>query len=358
MRLQASLLFFSLVAVAPASRADSIPDLIEQGHYKRAEAALRPLLQQNPNDPGANYLMSKVDIALNRLDDAISHAEKALSADGNRAEYHAQVAEAYGARTGDPKAGMFQKLSAARRLKQEADAALQLDAKNVDANSDLLDFYLDAPGITGGSKDKAKELALRVTQLDPAQGYLLQVQFARHEKHTGEIEQLYKQAIQAAPNKYEARIGLADFYLNPTAPQFALAEEQARQALKIDPQRTGAYTLLAVLAAKQSHWNDVDQILADSEKNVPDDFAPHYQVGKTILLLGDGSQLARAESCFRKYLTEQPEGDTPSLAAAHWRVGLVLEKEGRKNDARSELQTAVNLDPSLKEAQQELKRLK
>jgi len=76
------------------------------------------------------------------------------------------------------------------------------------------------------------------------------------------------------------------------------------------------------------------------------------------LLSGDGQQLSRAESCFRKYLTQPPEAGKPSLAAAHWRLALVLEKQGRKDEARGELQTAVKLDPNLKEAQQDLKRLK
>jgi tetratricopeptide (TPR) repeat protein len=358
MRLQASLLFLALMGLPSASRADSISDFIEQGHYKQAEAALRPQLEQNPNDPFANYLMSKLDIAYNRFDEALACAEKAVAADGNRVEYHAQLAEALGAKTGDPKVGMFQKLSFAKRLRQEAELTLKLDPKNKDANSDLLDFYLDAPGIAGGSKEKAKELATHVTQLDAAQGYLLQVQFARHEKRTAEIEQLYKQALQAAPSNYNAQVGLAGFYLDPERPQFPQAEEHARLALKIDPRRTAAFVVLATAAAKQGHWGDLDQLLADSGKNIPDDFGPYYQAGKAILLSGDGSQLARAESCFRKYLTQPPEGNSPDLAAAHWRLGLVLEKENRKDDARKELQTAVGLNPNFKEAQKDLKRLK
>ena len=89
MRSRISLLSLALIVLAPSPRADSLSDLLEQGHYKRAEAALRPQLQQNPNDPLANCLMSKVDIAFNRFDEAISHAEKAVSGDGNRVEYHA-----------------------------------------------------------------------------------------------------------------------------------------------------------------------------------------------------------------------------------------------------------------------------
>jgi len=49
-----------------------------------------------------------------------------------------------------------------------------------------------------------------------------------------------------------------------------------------------------------------------------------------------------------KYLTQQePEGNTPPLAVAHWRLGLALEKQGKKQ----ELQIAVQMKPDLKEAQ-------
>lgn len=63
MRLRVASLTFLVLAATLAFSADSISDLIEQGHFKRADAALRQQLQQNPNDPLANCLMSKVDAA-------------------------------------------------------------------------------------------------------------------------------------------------------------------------------------------------------------------------------------------------------------------------------------------------------
>jgi len=358
MRSRIAILFLSLLAAVPLLAADSASELIEKGHYKRAEAMIRTQLQQNPNDPLANCLMSKIDVAFSRYDDAIAHAEKAVASDNNSGKFHAQLEDALGAKTGDPKAGMFQKMSMARRMKSEADIALKLDPTNLDANEDLLDFYLEAPGITGGGQDKARDFANRVTQSDPKLGYYLQARIAKHEKHPEEAQRLLLQVIQADANHYNARVELADLYLNANPPDFSKAEEQARLAQKIDPQRIGAYAILAVADAKQSRWKDLDLVLADSEKNVPDDFGPHYQAGRIVLLSGDAQQLPRAEACFRKYLTQDPEAGTPPLAAAHWRLGQVLEKEGRKDDARAELQAALKLDPNLKEAQQDLKRLK
>lgn len=358
MRLRTAFLLFSLVVAIPVSAADSVEELIEKGHYKRAEALVRMQLQQNPSDPLANCLMSKIDVAFSRYDEAIAHAEKAVAVDNGSGKFHAQLEDALGAKTGDPKAGMFQKMSVARRMRQEADIALKLDPKNLDANEDLLEFYLEAPGIVGGGKDKARDLAARAIQTDPGLGYYLQAQVAQHEKRWTEAERLLKQVLQTDAKHYQARAQLADLYLNENPPQLPQAEEQARQAMKLDSQRVGGYATLVVVEVKQARWKDLEPTLADSEKNVPDDFAPHYQAGKAMLLSGDGQELQRAEACFRKYLTQDPEAGTPPLAAAHWRLGQVLEREGRKDEARAELQAAVKLDPNLKEAQLDLKRIK
>lgn len=68
---------------------------------------------------------------------------------------------------------------------------------------------------------------------------------------------------------------------------------------------------------------------------------------------------ARAERYFRECLSQQePEGETPSLAAAHWWLGLALEKENRKDEALREIQAAAKMDPDMKEARTDLKRVK
>ena len=348
----------TLLPIFCALAEDSPSQLIEQGHFKRAEALLRPQLQKNAGDPQANFLMSRVDLAFRRVDDAIAHAEKAIAADGKNASYHAQLADALGFKTADPKMGMFDKLSVAKRLKKEAEVAQQLDPRNESANSSLLNFYLEAPGLAGGSKTKAKEIADRVVQLDPAQGYRFQLQIARKEERKSEYETLAKKAFQAEADKFRANMSLAGFYLSQEPANLAFAEKHSRAALNLDAQRASPYIALAYLLVSQRRWDELDQMLIDSEKSVPDDLGPHYQAAKAILLSGDSQQMGRAESYLRRYLALPPEGGQPSLAGAHWRLGLVLEKQGKKDQARAEIQLAVNLDANLKPAQDDLKRLK
>jgi hypothetical protein len=47
----------------------------------------------------------------------------------------------------------------------------------------------------------------------------------------------------------------------------------------------------------------------------------------------------------RSYVSEEPEGNQPCRAEAHWKLGLVLEKEPRNREAAAEWREALRLDP-------------
>jgi hypothetical protein len=60
----------------------------------------------------------------------------------------------------------------------------------------------------------------------------------------------------------------------------------------------------------------------------------------------------------RKYLTQEREAGAPTHGVAQWRLGLVLEHQGRKADAIAAIEAAVKAEPSLDSAKKDLKRLK
>jgi len=61
---------------------------------------------------------------------------------------------------------IFSKLSVAKRSKAEFEKAAELDPDSAEAREALCEWYLQAPGFAGGSEDKAKALALELTQID------------------------------------------------------------------------------------------------------------------------------------------------------------------------------------------------
>ena len=349
------LALFTLSAL-PALAGDPSPEaLAEAGHYKRLRAIVEPRVKANPSDAEANYLLSRVKLAFVETDAALALAEKAVALDATKARYHLQLARVCGRMA--QRAGMFKGMSLARRFRRETETALALDPKYIDARSALMEFYWEAPGIAGGDKKKAHQLADEVLRLDAARGYLAQASLAQREKtDQAKLEGVYRKALEADPRSYEVQITLASFYLADAQKKYDLAEKHAGEAQKLDPDRGGAYAMLAITYASAERWQQLDGALAQAEKNVPDNFNPYYQAGR--ILLTNGSDLPRAERYFRKYLTQEPEGNTPPPAAAHWRLGLVLEKQGRKKEAIAELENAVRLDPNFEPAKKDLKRLK
>ena len=76
---------------------------------------------------------------------------------------------------------------------------MELDPRNVEARSDLLDFYLDAPGAFGGSLEKARKQAEAMAQLDRAEGHSGWARIALKEKRYRVAEREYRAAVEAAP---------------------------------------------------------------------------------------------------------------------------------------------------------------
>jgi tetratricopeptide (TPR) repeat protein len=343
------------VAFLAAPGDQALQSLMEAGHWKRVRAQVMQRAQANPSDADLAYLLSRVKQAFGDLDGAMELAEKAIALDGRKPEYHSTLAQVCVQKA--QFAGMFKALGLAHRFQREAQAVLDLDPKSVDAREGLVDFYLEAPGIAGGDKKKARVRADELVQIDAVKGYLALANIAQHEKDATRQEAALLQAVKANPKNYEAQAGLASYYASDGVKKYEPAEKQVREALiKIDPGRSGAYAILAIVYAKQGRAGDLDALLAQAEKSVPDDLGPYYQAGRALLL--DGKDFARAERYFRKYLTQEPEGFQPRWGAAHWRLGLVLEKQGRKSEAVAELRAAVQLEPQLDEAKKDLKRMK
>lgn len=331
--------------------------LIKAGHWKRARVLIEPQYKAHPDDPELNYLMSEIDDAFGNVDGARALAERAVALKSGDARYHRQLADVDGEMA--ESASLFAKGAWAKKFKTEAEQAAQLDPTNLDARFDLLEYDLQAPRLMGGGKDKAAAMAGEITKIDPAQGDLAQARIAQDARDRAAEESWYLKALAAKPDSYDVLTSVAGFYQRPPQPRLDQARKYARQAIRAHPDRAEAYSLLASAYAIEGRWKELESTLAEAAGNVPDDLDPYYRAGLAILN-GDGpgvAALTRAEEYFRKYLSADPEGGEPTLAHAHWRLGLVLEKEGRKPEAISELKAALQLNPNLNGARKDLARL-
>jgi len=338
---KAALVVLCLAACAAGVAQTPAEALIEAGHWKRARALVDARFRANPHDALACFLESQIHAAFGDREAPLRLAEQAVALDGSVAKYHRQVAEAVGIAA--EHSGALQQLFLARRFKKEIDAALAMDPSDVQALRDLMEFYLVAPGIAGGDNAKARATAVRIAGVNRAQGYSAEARLAQAQGDRSRAEALLRQAADAEPRTYKLRMALAEFYLAPEHPSFAAAEREAGEALKIDPGRAAAYAALASCYAAGQRWSDLDAVLASAAREVPDDLSPRYRAAET--LVEEDRAPDRAAAYLRAYLAAEPEGDEPTLAEAHWKLGQAFAKLGRASEAAGEWREALRLDP-------------
>lgn len=341
-----------LCLVATASAQNDIQNLIDAGHLKRAKAAIEERLKKNPNDGDALQLKSRT-LMNTDIDQAAQLVEKAVQLDPGNANAWAQLANVKGRKA--QKASVFSQMGLARDAKKAGDKAIEINPNNPDALNFLIAFHREAPGIVGGDKKKMQEYIDRLLKVDPVRGNLILAENAADDKQFDKLEGFYKMAVQANPKDYRALLNLGGFYANDKTKNYAASEQYLREAIKIDASRSQAWGALAAVLVLEKKWADVEAAVAQAEKNVPDNLNPYYQAARVMIATGENFPLA--EKYLRKYLTQEPEPNAPTHAAAHWRLGLMFEKQGKKPEAVSEMKTAVQLKPDFEDAKKDLKRL-
>jgi tetratricopeptide (TPR) repeat protein len=342
-----TVLAFSSAAFAQSGDPEA---LIKAGHFKEVER----LVAGKSQNAETLYLMAVVKDAFRKPEEALPLAEGAVKADPGKARYHLELAGLLGQQA--EKASMFRKISLAGRIRSELETALKLEPKNVDCLEGMMQYYIEAPGIAGGSKDKAREMAEEIGRVDPSMGYLAQAEIARSNKESDKLEQLYLSAIKANPKNIEALVAMSQFYASDAEKKYDEAEKYVKQAMDADRTVTASYSVAAQIAVLRKALDKAEAAVEQSEKANHDDLNPYYQAAR--VMLQTNIDLPRAERYLRKYLSQQPEGNTPNLSAAHWRLGLVLEKEGRKSEAIHEMEESLKLQPDFENAKKDLKRLK
>jgi tetratricopeptide (TPR) repeat protein len=315
-----------LQAADPALQA-----LREGGRWKQLRAQVEPRFQENPNDPQILYWMSEVKAAFADFQGAYDLARKAATAAPGDADCQRALARASGEMA--QRAGLFKQMSYARECKKAGESALKLNPQDLDNVEFMANFYALAPSIVGGNDQMAEELRKRATELDPVRGAILEANAAMKKNDRGRAEAILTQAIASNPNSYSAHISLANFCLDPNNLKAWEAVKYARIAQSLDPNRIDPFTVQARAFAELEQWPELEATLIQAEKNVPDNLYPYYATGRALLL--KSQKLTKAEQCFKKYLTQEPEGGAPDHAAAQRCLSLVYEKRVRTGEMGS-----------------------
>ena len=70
-----------------------------------------------------------------------------------------------------------------------------------------------------------------------------------------------------------------------------------------------------------------------------------------------GANLDRGEEALRKYLASSPKHNDPPLYRAHYWLGAIFEKQGKRVEAKASYAASLKANPNQKDVQEAMKRV-
>jgi tetratricopeptide (TPR) repeat protein len=308
-----------LAGPAPAAEGAAAQGIehFSAGRIVEAKKLLEPYAKAHPKNAEAAYYLGRCWFAQRDFGQAVEWLEKASGLAPKNAEYSMWLGRAYGRAAAA--AGMLKAMGLGKKSKEAMERAVSLDPNLLDARSDMLQFYLLAPGIMGGSVEEAKKQAAEIAKRDAARGAVAHANVAMHEKDVAGAIRLLEAALAKTPADARLRLSLGQIFAT---------EERWNDAF-------AAYD--AILAGDGGHRGAL------------------YQIGRTAAL--SGQRLEQGKAALERFIAGSPGPEEPPLANAHYRLGMVLERQGNKAAARAEYQAALRLDPKLDDAKKALDKL-
>jgi len=292
--------------------------LLAEGRVDDAILLLQSRISSAPGDAESYNFLCRAYFMLGEWDSGIAACEKSVSLRADNGEYHSWLGQIYG-----EKADHSSFITAARiaaKVRSEFETAVQLNPSSVDAHADLADFYVEAPRVVGGGKDKAKEQAQEIAVLDPAQAYRVEARIAEAKKDYTTAENEYRIAIHLSGGKAGTWLNLAGFY---------------RHTGRLDEMED------AIRNATAPKMNRADVL-----------------VGAAELLINAKRDFPEATQLLRRYMASGATVEDAPVFKAHYLLGTILEREGDLQAAAEQYRAALFLAKRFSPAQDALNRLK
>jgi Flp pilus assembly protein TadD len=235
------------------------------------------VLQAVPDKDAAVYeLMGRNYYGQGEFKKATEVLEKAVALQPGNSGFSLWLGRAYGRRA--ETSSMITAPGLANKARQFFEKAAQLNPDNLDAQSDLFEYYLEAPGFLGGGFDKASATAARIARISPAEGHWAQAKLAEKRQ------------------------------------EFSKAEEQLRRAFEVAPHQIARLIDLAHLFTKQGRYHEADLSLAKAEQIAPN--SPKLLFAKADLYIKSKRNLDVARELLKRYLSIPLTPEDPPRAAA------------------------------------------
>lgn len=276
--------------------------LFKERRYEEAKGRLAEAVKEAPSDAEARAYLG---MALHHfdfdLDGALAQLEEAARLEPGRAQYQLWLGMVYGEKAG--RVGIFKAAHYAGKCKSAFEKAVELDPKDPAARESLIQFYLHAPSIAGGSLQKAKEQAEVLRRVDRCRGLVAQGAIAGREGDRRRAEGLYREALAACPDRSLPYNALGYFLLEEKRP--AEAVEVFRANVAAVPRDPNAHDSLGEALLAQGRVRE-----AAAEYGRALEMNGYFSPSWLGLARCRELEGRRAEACaaLRRYLALEPAG--------------------------------------------------
>jgi len=296
--------------------ADSPKDMLAAGRVDEAIRSLQGQISVSHDSADSYNLLCRAYFALADWDHAVSNCEKAVSLDGNNARYQLWLGRAYGEKA--DRVNFLSAASLAKKVRNSFERAVALDPQNAEAHVDLAEFYLEAPGVVGGGRDKAAAQGELLAKLNSPKAHWVYARIAEKEKDAAKAEREYRAEIDADHGSADAWLDLSYFYKRQERlddMEACIKKASTAHVVRADVQVDGAETLIRL------------------NRNLP-----------------------LAEELLKHYLATGTVEEGPAFKA-HYLLGSLYEKQGKKAEAAQEYRNSLALARNFGRAQEALNRV-
>lgn len=299
---------FGIIAQNTFEQAETF---FKKEQFSKAKPLFQNYLISNPNHLKTIEYLGDIAGYAKDWDTAMEFYEILLKSDNNNANYHFKYGGAMGMKALE--ISRIRALGYVGDIREHFETAAKLDPNHIEVRWALVEYYIQLPGIIGGSERKAIKYANELGKISPVDGYLANGYIAEYSNRPEDAEKFYKEAIKVggSPHTYEK---LTNLYENNKQPKEAI--ETASKSLKIH---------------QRNQLN--------------------YQIGKIAAQYNLDAELGI--NCLQAYIKNHSAKDGVPKDWAYYRLAQIYKNIGQKNTAMQWIDKALSTRPDFEEAQKE-----
>jgi tetratricopeptide (TPR) repeat protein len=173
--------------------------LYNQEKYALAKPLFENELKDAPNHLKTIEYLGDISVHLNNLDKAISYYQMLKKLKPNEANFYYKYGGALGLKS--QAGGKWVAIRLIGDMKDSFEKAISLKPNHLEARWALIEYYLQVPGLFGGSEKKAQNYANQLMTLSPVDGYLARGRIDEYFERFKSAEKNYLKAIQIGGSK-------------------------------------------------------------------------------------------------------------------------------------------------------------